>query len=67
MPKYSRALNLCQGGPAAKGVSGGRGEREVEVVEALARQDVSERKPGEDRWVERRKGTRMGKEGFSVA
>lgn len=40
---------------------------EVEVVEALARQDVSESKPGEDRWVERRKEPRMGKEGFSVA
>lgn len=63
MPKYSRALNLCQGGPAAKGVSSGGGG----VVEALARQDISERKPGEDRWVERRKETRMGKEVFSVA
>lgn len=66
MPKCSRALSLCQGGPATKGVSGRVGGRGV-VVEALARQDVSEKKPGEDRWVERRKDTRMGKEGFNVA
>lgn len=63
MPKYSRALNLCQGGPAVKGVNRGGG---LEVAEALAHQDVSERKPGEDRWVERRKETRMGKEGFDT-